>query len=424
MKQFDFDEIPLAELPYGGLEAGLSAEERAVGDMVRMFAKNVMRPLGQQLDRMSAEEAAAPGSPVFGFLAQLKAMGMGPEALTMMPPEQMARMFPLIQSILGWGDAGLAILAGATGFPAMAAQLTGDAELIERFGNSIGCWIGTQPDRGSDTTDLDGREIYPGRRQGKPNLIARVTADEVVITGQSSAWVSGAPIAQCGLAYIPADYGDGIYDENGLMRGAVVFVPFDEKGVSKGKPLEKLGQRPLPQGEIFFDEVRLPKRYLMTDNSGFQGKFFSAFTLANMEMACVFAGLARAAFEHALAYVHERRQGGALLIEHQTVRARIFRIWQHVEASQAIAQRCVNYNFLGKPHALASITAKTLATQLAVQAADEALQLFGGNGLTREYPMEKLLRDARAATIEDGENNMLGLVAAGHLHQWYRANHG
>ncbi|MCC6765129.1 MAG: acyl-CoA/acyl-ACP dehydrogenase [Deltaproteobacteria bacterium] len=422
MKQFDYDTIPIADLPYGGLEAGLSDEERAIADMIRGFATDVMRPLGQKLDRMTADEVAAEGSPVLGFLEQMKALGMGIETLVTMPAGQMVRMFPLVQSILGWGDAGLAILAGASGFPATVAQLSGNAELIERFGSCRGCWIGTQPDRGSDTTDLDGREKFPGRRHGKANLVARVTRDEVILHGQTSAWVTGAPIAECGLAYIPADYGNGLYADDGTMRGAVVFVPFDEPGVSRGKPLEKLGQRPLPQGEVFFDEVRLPRRYLMSDDSAYRGKFFSAFTLANMEMACVFAGVARAALDHALAYVHEREQGGALLIEHQSVRARIFRIWQSSEAAFAIAQRCANYNFLGNPHVLASITAKVTATQHAVQAADEALQLFGGYGLSREYPMEKLLRDARAATIEDGENHMLGLVAAGHLSQWFQSS--
>ena len=236
--------------------------------------------------------------------------------------------------------------------------------------------------------------------------------------------VTGGPIAQCALAFVPADYGDGLYDSNGLLHGVELFVPFDEKGITKGKPLEKIGQRPLPQGEIYFDEVRLPRKYLLTDNTGYRGQYFGAYTLANMEMACVFAGLARAAFEQALAYVHERKQGGALLIEHQNVRARIFKIWQLVEASRAIAQRCSDFNFLGKPHVLASITAKVTATDYACQAVDEALQLFGGNGLTKEYPLEKMFRDARAARIEDGENNMLGLVAAGHLSKWYQSVHG
>ncbi|MFI4939713.1 MAG: acyl-CoA dehydrogenase family protein [Burkholderiales bacterium] len=420
MDKFSYSSIPLPDLQLGGLEVNLTSEEQMIADAVGTFARDVMRPLGQQLDRMTAEEVAAPGSPLFGFLQQMSDMGLGPEGLILMPPEQSARMLPIVQGILGWGDAGLAVLAGATGFPAFAAQQSGNPELIERFGSAIGCWMGTQPDRGSDTTDLEGKEIYPGKRHGKPNLSARVTADEVILTGQSSAWVSGSPIAECALAYVPADYGDGLYDENGLMRGAVVFVPFDEKGVKKGKPLEKIGQRPLPQGEVFFDEVRIPRRYLVTDNSGFQGQFFSAFILANMEMACIFSGLARAAFEQALAYVHERKQGGAVLIEHQTVRARIFKIWQLVEACRAMTQRTCNFNFLGSPHVLASITAKVTVTNYALEAVSESLQLFGGNGLTKEYPLEKMFRDARAASIEDGENNMLGLVAAGHISKWYR----
>lgn len=422
MKNFQFDSIPVPQLPLGGLEPHLNEMEAAIAESAMGFARDVMRPLGQRLDRMTAEEVAAPDSPLFGFLKELNSMGMGVEAMTLMPPEVMARMMPIVQGALGWGDAGLAILAGSTSFPAFAAHQLGNPELIERFGSLIGCWMGTQPDRGSDTTDLLGKEILRGSRHGKPNLSARVTRDEVILNGQSSAWVSGAPIAQCALAYVPADYGDGLYDSHNLMRGAVVFVPFDEKGVSKGKPLEKLGQRPLPQGEVFFDEVRLPRKYLVADNDTFQGQFFSAFTLANMEMACVFSGLARAAFDHTIAYVHERKQGGGVLIEHQNVRARLFRIWQKVEICRAITQRCCTFNFIGNTHALASITAKVTVTETAFQVVDECLQLFGGNGLTREYPLEKLLRDARAATIEDGENNMLGLVGAGHLSNWYQAN--
>jgi len=420
MDKFNFTHIPLPELPMGGLETPLSDDERMIVDAVSAFAKEVMRPLGRQLDRMTPEEVIAPESPIHGFLQQLKDMGIGPEGLLSMTPEQMARMLPIVQGILGWGDAGLAILAGSTGFAGLAAHQTGNPELIERFGSAVGCWVGTQPDRGSDCSDIEGKEIYPGRRHGKPNLTARVTADEVILNGQSSAWVSGAPIAQCALAYVPADYGDGLYDANGLMRGVALFVPFDEKGVKKGKPLDKLGQRALPQGEVFFDEVRVPRRYVLADESTFNGSFFSSFTLANMEMACVFSGLARAAYEEALAYVHQRKQGGAVLIDHQGVRARLYKIWEKVEICRAITQRACNFNVIGQPHVLASITAKVTVTEHALAAVSESMQLFGGNGLTREYPLEKMYRDARAATVEDGENHVLGLVAAGHLSKWYR----
>ena len=144
-----------------------------------------------------------------------------------------------------------------------------------------------------------------------------------------------------------------------------------------------------------------------------------------MEMAVTFTGVARAAYEHALDYVHERKQGGVPIIEHQSVRMRLFGLWQKVEASRALAHRVFNYNYSSRgPHLLASMTSKTFVTQNAFEVASEALQLFGGNGLTREYPIEKLLRDARASLIEDGENNVLGLKAASLLSAVYKNENG
>ncbi|TAK53276.1 MAG: acyl-CoA dehydrogenase [Gammaproteobacteria bacterium] len=420
---FEFDSIPVPELELGGLEVPLTEEERAVADSVRRFALERMRPLGKQLDRMSADEVAAGKALLLDFLRDYRDLGCGLEFLNELSPRQRARLFPIIHGYLGWGDAGLAILTAAASFPAFAAYQTGNPELIERFGTKIGCWMGTQPDRGSDTVDLQGTELRLGSQHGTPNLAARITDDEIILTGQTSAWVSGGPIAECGLAYVPADYGSGLRRSNGLLNGAVILVPFDEKGVSKGRPVEKLGQRPLPQGAIFFDEVRLPRNYLLANNERIDGHFFTSFVFANMEMACVFSGLARAAFQSALEYVHQRRQGGGHLIEHQNVRHRIFQLWRKVESARAIAQRACDFNFLGKPHVLASATAKIVATELACEVAQDALSLFGGNGLTKEYPMEKYLRDARASLIEDGENNILGLVCAGHISNWFR-QHG
>jgi alkylation response protein AidB-like acyl-CoA dehydrogenase len=199
-----------------------------------------------------------------------------------------------------------------------------------------------------------------------------------------------------------------------------ILIPFDLPGISKGKPLEKMGQRPLCQGEVFFDEVRVPRDYIVADQGQYAANFFSALTFANMEMGIAFTGLARAAYEHALAYVHERRQGGTAIINHQSVKQRLFGMWQKVELCRAMSRRAAHYNFVsGHPHVLASITSKTAVTQMAFEVAHEALQLFGGNGLTHEYPVEKLFRDARASLIEDGENNVLNLVGAHWLSKHY-----
>ncbi|NIB41667.1 acyl-CoA dehydrogenase [Pseudomaricurvus alkylphenolicus] len=423
---FTVEQIPMPNLGLTGLAVNLSEEELAIQDVAHRFARDVMRPIGEQLDKMTPEQVAAPESPLWSFLQQLRDSGLiDLEAIAAMDNAQKARLVPIIFEELGWGDSGLTICALAGAFPAFAAYNTGNPELIERFGHLRGCWIGTQPDRGSDMVDYDKSEAVVGSRHNKPNLHARVEGNELIVNGQSSAWVSGAPIAECGLLNCPCDYdGNGIYREDGGLNSLVALVPFDLPGVSKGKALDKIGQRALPQGEIYFDEVRIPLDYVIADKELAYPSFYGALTFANMEMAATFTGVARAAFEHALDYVHERKQGGGLLIEHQSVRLRLFDLWRKVESSRAMSQRVFDYNYGPKgPHLLASLTSKTFVTQSCFEVCNDAMQLFGGNGLTREYPLEKLLRDARAALVEDGENTVLSLKGGSWLSHWYKANH-
>jgi acyl-CoA dehydrogenase len=422
---FSFIKMPSPTLGLTGLEADLSEEEHAIHDAAHRFAVEVMRPVGEKLDKMTPEEVIAPESPLWFFAKQIHASGiLDLETMMGLTNEQKARIIPIIFEELGWGDSGLAIFALATSFPAFAAMTTGDPELIEQFGSKIGCWLATQPNRGSDLVDVDTDEIYPGSKQSKPNLTARIDGDEVVLSGQSSAWVSGAPVAQTALVYVSCDFGEGIYNDEGGQHQIAMLVSLEDPAVSRGKPLDKIGQRPLPQGEVFFDDVRVPMKNVLAKGDEAVGSFFGALTFGNMEMAFTFTGVARAAFDHALAYVHEREQGGTAIINHQSVRLRVFDLWQKLEASRALAHRIGQYNYSSNgPHLLASVTSKTLVTQNAFDIASEALQLFGGNGLSKEYPIEKIMRDARAAMIEDGENNILKLKGASWLSKWYRENH-
>ena len=409
---FTFETLEIPKLGIRGLEADLTEEEQAIQQVAHRFAAEVMRPLGEKLDKMTPGQVVAEGSPLFEYLAKIQESGiLDLAALAEMDDQQKSRIFPIIFEELGWGDSGLAIATLACSIPAFAAHTTGDAEIIEKFGSAPGCWLATQPERGSDLVDMEGSEVSPGATQSKGNLSCRIEGDEVVINGQSSAWVSFGPLAQTSLAYLPCDYGDGLFHENGRgLNHIALFIPLDLPGVSRGKPLDKLGQRPLPQGEIFFDEVRVPKRYCLATGDEALTSFVGTLTFANMEMAATFTGVARAAYDHALAYVHERKQGGVPIIEHQSVQMRTFNLWQKVEAARALTQRVFDYNYSSKgPHLVASITSKTFVTETAFEVASEALQLFGGNGLTKEYPVEKILRDARASMIEDGENNVLKL---------------
>lgn len=305
---FAFDKIPNPRLGLAGLEAALSPEERAVQDAAHQFALQVMRPIGSALDKLSPEQVIAKESPLWEYMRHMQEVGLlDLPSVGAMTPEQKARLLPLIFEELGWGDPGLAIFSLATAFPAFAAYMSGNPELIERFGSSIGCWVGTQPDRGSDLGDIEATQVHPGTRQGRGNLFAKIVGDEVVINGQSSAWVSGAPVAQTGFVFCQCDDGNGLWNDRGGLNYIAALVPFD-KGVTKGKPLDKLGQRPLPQGEIYFNDVVIPKKYVIAGKDTSYGAFFGALTFANMEMALTFTGVARAAFEHALAYAHEDRK--------------------------------------------------------------------------------------------------------------------
>lgn len=423
---FNFDEVPLPKLGLTGLDGAMSEEELAIQDMTHKFAAEVMRPIGEALDKMDPEDVIAEGSPLWDYIAKMDESGLlDLEAIGGMSDAEKSRIIPIIFEELAWGDSGLALTSMVLKFPAFAAYNTGNPELIERFGKLRGCWVATQPDRGSEVVDMDFTEGHPNTQQHRGNLIARVEGDELVITGQSSAWVSATPIAECALLYCQCDYGDGLYKEDGSLNYVGALVPFDIPGVSKGKPLDKMGMRSLCQGEVFFDEVRIPMSYVIAGKNEAFPSFFGALTFGNMEMGISFTGVARAAYEHALAYVHERKQGGTELINHQTVRARLFKMHQKVEACRAMALRVFAYNYgPNGAHILASATSKTFVTDTCVEVTSEAIQLLGGNGLTKEYPVEKLFRDARTAQIADGENNVLGLKAATWLSRVYKDKNG
>lgn len=401
--------LPHVELT--GFEV-LSEDERALQQGLHKFAREVMRPAGIAIDRLTAEESVAPGSPYWEFMMTAASSGISFDTTDdSVPPEVLARVQAVAVEELGWGDAGLAVSMGAGALAAMMAQRAGNQELVELCEGKVGCWIGTQPDRGSDGLMLYPEERHASAPKGnKGNLTARLQGDDIVINGQSSAWVSNGPVAQVGLLTIAADYGDGFFDSEGHPHGIEVIVPLDLPGVSRGKPLEKLGKRALPQGEVFFDNVKVPARFALSREAGYWSSHASTWSSAGVAMGQIMTGLARASLEQAVEYVHERRQGGALLADHQLVQYRIGNMARKVETMRAVARRATDYTFLSpRKHPYFTASGKVTCTDLAFEVADESVQLFGGYGLTKEYPVEKLFRDARAARIEDGENHLLSM---------------
>ena len=402
-------EINLPAISMSGFETPLSEEEGAIQQTVHAFARDVLRPLGRELDGMTAEQAIAPGSPYYSMFTEAAKLGLDSDLLAELPPETAVRVESLIGEEMGWGDAGLAVSLIVTGFPGEMAKTMGNQELIDLCAGKIGCWMITHPDKGSDVGAFDLKREWPhGQQVNKGNMFAKVGADEIVINGQCSAWVSNGAVAQVALAYMTADYGDGFIGADGRPNGISMIVPLDLPGVSKGKPLEKIGQRALPQGEIFFDNVRIPKRFAVALQDDYYGNVASAWSFAGTHMGQMFTGVARAAFEMALQYCHERKQGGQRLIDHQLTRYRIGDMMRRVELCRAVARRSLAFARLTpQGHPWATASGKVTVTEEAEKVVMEAFRLFGANGTTLEYPIEKLVRDVRAALIEDGENTML-----------------
>jgi acyl-CoA dehydrogenase len=390
-----------------GAQPELSEMGQMVQQTVHRYSEEVMRPIGIKLDRMTPEEVIAPGSPYWEAHEKFIGLGFGVDGLLELEPGERAKTMSILFEELGWGDAGLAITYGAGLLPALMSATFGNSFCRSLTpDNKLGCWAITEPDHGSDMLDANGMLFHPQGAYGRPNCVATLRGDEVIINGQKSAWVSNGIAADVCILYCAADSGAGI----DTKRGAVVIVPLDAKGVSRGKPLDKIGQRALNQGELFFENVRLSKAHILAGPDQYLDAVYAIHTFANALMGTVFTGTARAAFELALAYAHERKQGGLPIIRHQSVASRLFHMFRKVEAARALAQRVVHYNFTAQQPSLhAAMTAKITATQTAFEVANDALQIFCGNGLTREYPIEKIWRDARASLIEDGCNEVLAI---------------
>ena len=164
------------------------------------------------------------------------------------------------------------------------------------------------------------------------NVQARLEGDEYVINGQKSAWVSGGTIATHALLFLQLD------PKQGFGGNGICVLPLDLDGVTRGKPLEKIGQRDLNQGEIYFDNVRIPKSYMLAEPTFYEPLLEMILASANMIMATWSTGLARAAFEEALVYSKERVQGTRPLIEHYVHKQRVFKLFARTEVCRAISR--------------------------------------------------------------------------------------
>ncbi|MCK9516742.1 MAG: acyl-CoA dehydrogenase [Ottowia sp.] len=412
---YNWPVTPKHQIDGFGIEPPLSDVAREFQSTLRKFAVNVARPMGQKLDRMSAAEVIAHDSPFWGFRKEYLDLGVDLRILAEMPPLERSQMFCILFEELGFGDGGLAISIGAGILPQYLSLLFGNEFLIERFPQDLlGCWAITEPDHGSDSLDPRGTLRHPGTAYGRPNLVAKLHKGKLILNGQKSAWVSNGSVAEVCILYCASDTGSG----PDYQHGCVLVIPLDLPGITRGKPLEKLGQRALPQGEIFFQDVEVDLDYVLAGPEEFERAVYLIHAEANVLMGATWTGAARAAYQMAHAYAHERRQGGVPIYRHQMVAYRLFDMFRRVETSAALTRRVAHYNQAADMPALqAAMAAKVTGTEIAFSVASDAMQIFGGNGITHEYPIEKILRDSRLSMIEDGVNDFLSIKGGYYLMQ-------
>ncbi len=403
-------------MPLQDLDTNLTNEQKTLRDMIRKFGEEVMRPAGIELDQLAdPADVIAEGSVLWDVYKKYRELGLHkssiPKASGGMAEDMDAMSRLLMNEEMGYWDSGLAISFAVDSMPFALAALFPDPELQQwarayvddTKGEFIGCWSVTEPDHGTDWV-LRGEKILGPK--GAPNVKAVLKGDEYIINGQKSAWVSNGTMATHTNMTVSLD------PSKGMAGTGVAIVRLDLPGITRGKPLDKIGQRALNQGEIYFDDVKIPKSWMVvSDTIMREGSPEAGLAQVNGLMGMIFAGLAKAAFDEALKYSKERIQGGVPIFEHQNIKLKLFRMYAMVESIRALSRRMALYNAANSPSAPPAVASKILSTEYAFKVASEAIQIFGGNGLSREYPVEKMFRDARAAMIEDGVNETLSIAA-------------
>jgi len=207
------------------------------------------------------------------------------------------------------------------------------------------------------------------------------------------------------------------FDASQGMEGTATFaIPGNLPGMSRGKPLDKLGLRALNQAEVFFDDVRITPEFLVLPGGpAYEALVERIVTAGNTAVGTLAVGVARAAYDEALCYAKQRVQGGRVIFEHQTVKLKLFNAYRHIEAARALLWKSAWLLSIGQPHMPTAMAARTLASDMALQVTADMVQVFGGYGISKEHPVEKFYRDAKLLQIMDGTNDVVSLKAAEQL---------
>ena len=389
----------------------LNQEQKDIRDWVHGFAAEVVRPAAHEWDEREEtpwpiiQEATKIGLYGFEGIAQFYA---DPTGLTL----------PIVSEELFWGDAGIgmSIMGTSLAVAAIFGQGTGEqiGEWIPRcFGTQeeikVAAFCASEPNAGSDISGV--------RTTAKFDE----ATNEWVLNGQK-AWATNGGIADVHVVIASVDR------ELGARGHAAFVVPMSEaKGISQGTKVSKHGLRASHTADVFLDDCRIPVAYVLGGKDklderlarvreGGKGNSQAAmqtFEASRPTVAAQALGIARAAYEYALEYAKEREQFGRKIIENQAIAFTLARMKVEIDAVRLLVWRAswMGRNQVPFNDAEGSMS-KLKAGEVAVWATERAIQILGGNGYTREFPVERWHRDAKIYDIFEGTAEIQQLVIA------------
>jgi acyl-CoA dehydrogenase len=303
----------------------------------------------------------------------------------------------LIEEELGWGCSGIGTSLMANGLASAPLLIGGSEETKKKYlgmlteAPKLSSFCLTEPDAGSDVSGMKTRAVKNG--------------DKYVISG-SKCFITNGGYADWYTVYAKTDPEAG-------HRGITAFVVERESdGVTVDKKEDKLGQRASNTATISFDEVEVPAENMLgEENHGFK---LAMMTLDRTRPAVssMAVGIARAAFEFASEYSKERVQFGVPIAMHQAVAFMIADMATKIEAARLLVWESAVLLDQGKRNTLVSSHAKRFAADTAMEVTVDAVQVYGGYGFIKEYPVEKLMRDAKIMQLYEGTSQIQRLVIA------------
>jgi alkylation response protein AidB-like acyl-CoA dehydrogenase len=381
-----------------------------VRDWVHQFAVEVVRPAAAEWDER--EETPWP------VIQEAAKVGLySPELFAQQAAEPSGLGMLTVFEELFWGDAGIALSILGTGLAAAALAGNGTPDQIgrwlpEMFGTpgdpKLGAFCSSEPDAGSDVGAIRTRARYDE------------ASHEWVLNGTKT-WATNGGIANVHVVVA------SVYPDLGSRGQATFIIPSDTAGLSQGQKFKKHGIRASHTAEVVLDNVRLPEAMILGGREKFEERIGRArsgvstggqaamktFERTRPTVGAMAVGVARAAYEYALDYACQREQFGRRIGEFQAVAFKLAEMKSRIDAARMLVWRAgwMARNNKSFDSAEGSM-AKLVASETAVYVTDEAIQILGGNGYTRDYPVERMHRDAKIFTIFEGTSEIQRLVIA------------